>query len=88
MSSVFFVIKVAIVTFFLVGLMQVEVGDRSIETHSHQFIVEASKKLKLNEVAIGILRFAKEAKQSTENIVSEFWHRTQNLDTRKKTITE
>lgn len=69
MSSIFFVIKVGIITFLIVMLMQVQVGENSLETQSHQFIVEASKKLKLNEVAVGIVQFMREAQDSTDGIM-------------------
>jgi hypothetical protein len=83
MSSFFFVIKVAIVTFFVMALMQVQIGEKSIETHSHQFIIEASRKLKLNEVALGLIKFATEAKHTAENMNSEFWNRSQNSELKK-----
>jgi hypothetical protein len=54
-------------------LLQVQVGEKSLETHSQQFIIEASRKLKLNEVAVGLVQFAKESQNSTEKIIAEFW---------------
>jgi hypothetical protein len=54
-------------------LLQVQVGEKSLENHSHQFISEASKKLKLNEVAISIVQFLKEGQSSTERAFNDFW---------------
>ena len=73
MSSIFFVVKVVIITFLVILLLQVQVGEKSLEDHSQQFIVEASKKLKLNEVAVGLIQFIKEAQNSTEKLVVDFW---------------
>jgi hypothetical protein len=77
MSSIFFVIKVGIITFLVVMLMQVQVGEKSLETHSHQFIIEASKKLKLNEVAVGIIQVMKEGQATTQRVFSEYWSKWQ-----------
>jgi hypothetical protein len=54
-------------------LLQIQVGEKSLEVHSHQFIVEASKKLKLNEVAIGLVQFINEGQNSTEKILKDYW---------------
>lgn len=77
MSSIFFVVKVGIITFLVVMLLQVQVGEKSLETHSHQFIIEASKKLKLNEVAVGIIQVMKEGQTTTQRVFAEYWSKWQ-----------
>jgi hypothetical protein len=75
MSSIFFVLKVTIFTFLLVMLLQVQVGEKSLESYSHQYIVQASKQLKLNEVAVGIVQFMSEAQNSAEETLKSFWQK-------------
>ncbi len=53
MSHIFYVIKIAIVTFLFVLVMQIEVGHRSIENHAEGFIRKSSILEPIRQVAEG-----------------------------------
>ena len=74
MSELVFTLKMAAITFVIVLLMQVRVGDTTIEDHAHLWIQTAAPVLFLRDVAEGGLAAAHDGwAKVTSGIKTKYW---------------
>ena len=74
MSELAFAIKMAVIAFVVVILMQIRVGDESVENHAHNFIQTSAAVLYLREVAEGGLAAVHDGwSKLTSNIKTRYW---------------
>lgn len=62
MSEVFFCIKTFVLTVAIVLVMQIQVGERTIESHAMSFVQSSAVIAPLNHVARGAAKFVQDLK--------------------------
>lgn len=72
----FYVLKIGMFTFLLVMFMQIEVGEKTLESHSYKIILEASKTLRLNQVAHGMIQAIKEGHKLALDSIENWTHKS------------
>lgn len=71
MQEFMFATKCLLVTGLLVFAMQFKVGEKSIETHTNQFIAQSKISLFAQDVALGAAKGIKNLYLATEKFVSD-----------------
>ena len=76
MSELFFVIKMSVITFVVVILMQIQVGGDSVENQMHAWMQTSTPSLFLREIAEGGLKATHEMWVGlTSGIKSKYWEK-------------
>lgn len=89
MSEIFFTLKMMVVAFFIVVLMQVRVGTHTVEAHVHHYIQTATPVLFLREVAEGgLLAIHDVWSKITGGIKTGYWGRfnSDNIPGKRKLV--
>lgn len=83
-EELFYVIKIGMFTLLMIFMMQLEIGDKTLETHSYKIITEASRTLKLNQTAHGLIIAIKEGQKMAQNTIQGWLHKNNNQNTEAK----
>lgn len=76
MTELLFAVKMAVISFVIVVLMQIRIGDDTIEQHAYGWIQTAAPVLFLREIAEGGLMAAHDGwARLTSNIKSKYWEK-------------
>lgn len=71
MNSFFFVVKVLMLTVLVVMSLQIEVRGKKLEEYSYSYITEASQKMRLNQVAAGLVQALNEGRKMIDTQISK-----------------
>lgn len=76
MTELLFAVKMAVISFVIVVLMQIRVGEETLERHAYGWIQTAAPVLFLREIAEGGLMAAHDGwARLTTNIKSKYWEK-------------
>lgn len=71
MDEIKFVIKTFLATLLLIALLQIKIGDKTIETRAYQMASQSKFTYFLTDIAHGIIHLSKQLKSQIEQGISK-----------------
>lgn len=69
MGDIFFAIRMLVVTIVIAVLMQIKIGDMTLETHAHSWVQSSSAVESLREIAQGGVRMIRVGYKTVVNLI-------------------